>query len=155
MALVLIGTVAYVASVRQRTLEDLLMKVVAMGLVAIVFSLATVLAGAALQTGAWPSGPDAMGFAMATAVAGILLMVVVHWPVLARLRRRAGVLSPWRAAIVAALVLNAPVYVGLAVVGQNRSVFAGGETFLVGVAFAVLGLVFGAGYAHTHREAAA
>ena len=127
------------------------MKVVAVGLIAILCSLAAALGGAAVQTGAWPSGPDALGFAAATAVAGFVLVSVLYWPVLSRLRRRSDVMRPGRAAALLALVVNLPVYVALTVVGQNRSFFAGGEAFLIGVALAVLGLAFGAGYANANR----
>lgn len=131
------------------------MKVVAVALLAIVLSLLTVLGGVAVQTGAWPSGPDAMGFVVATAVAGTVLVGALYWPVLARLRRRPGALTAARAAVVAGVGLNAPVYLLLAVVGRDRSLFAGGETFVIGLAFAVIGVIFGAGYARMHREAAA
>jgi hypothetical protein len=96
-----------------------------------------------------------MGFAAATGVAGILLVGVLYWPVLARLRRRSGVLRAGRAAVLVGLVLNVPVYVALGVASQNRSFFAGGEAGLIGLGLAVLGLVFGAGYATAHRDAAA
>jgi hypothetical protein len=131
------------------------MKVVAVALLAIILSLLTVLGGIAVQTGGWPSGEDAMGFVLAIAVAGTLLVGALYWPVLARLRRRRAALTPARAAVVAGLGLNAPVYLLLAILGRDRSLFAGGETFVIGLAFAVIGLVFGAGYARTHRAAAA
>ena len=131
------------------------MRTVVIGLIAIGVSLATVLGGVAVQAGAWPAGADAVGFAAATAAVGIVLIGVLYWPVLARVRRRSAVLSRGRAAVLTGLILNAPVYVGLAVAGNTRSLFAGGEAFLIGLGLAVLGFVFGAGYASTHRDAAA
>jgi hypothetical protein len=132
-----------------------LMKVLAVAVAAIVLSVLTVLGGAALRAGAWPTGADATGFAMATAVAGALLVGALYWPVLAGLRRRAVALPPWRAALVTALGLNAPAYAALAVLGQDRRLFAGGEAPLIALGFASMGLAFGAGYARVQRGAAA
>jgi hypothetical protein len=92
---------------------------------------------------------------MAITVAGALLVGAAYWPVLAGLRRRGVALTPGRAALVAALGLNAPAYAALAILGRSRTLFAGGEALLIGLGFALMGLVFGAGYVGVHREAAA
>jgi hypothetical protein len=131
------------------------MKTLVVAIIAIALSVAAVVGGAAVQSGTSLTGPDAMGFATVTAAAGALLIAALHWPVLARLRRRTSSLRPGRAALIAALGLNAPVYAALALLGRNRALFAGGEVVWLGLGFALMGLLFGAGYAHTHRDAAA
>jgi hypothetical protein len=133
----------------------MVVKVLAVAIAAIGISVLAVVGGVALESGAWPAGPDAFGFAAATAVGGALLVGAVHWPVLARLRRGAGRrLTPGRAALIAALGLNAPVYAALALLGRNRALFAAGEAVLLGVGVALIGLIFGAGYARAQRDAA-
>jgi hypothetical protein len=114
---------------------------------AITVALLAVFGGAAMRFGSWPSGADATVFAAAIAVGGALVLTVVHWPVLASLRRRGVRLAPARAALVGALGLNAPVYAALAVVGRDRSLFAAGEAALLALGFGVMAALFGAGYA--------
>jgi hypothetical protein len=130
------------------------MKVLAVALLAVMLSLLAVLAGVALTAGALPSGPDVAGFALLTAAVGGALIVALHWPVLAGLRRRGVPLDATRAALVATLGLNAPVYAVLAVIGRDPALFGGGEAALFALGFALLALVFGAGYARLHRGAA-
>jgi hypothetical protein len=128
------------------------MRVLAAGALAIAVALLVVFTCAAVRVGAWPRGADAFGFGAAIAVSGALLIAVLQWPVLASLRRRGVELGPAPAALVAALGVNAPVYAALAVVGRDRSLFAGGEAALLALGFAAMGLVFGAGYASIHRR---
>jgi hypothetical protein len=130
------------------------MKVFVVAIIAIALSVVAVVGGAAVQSGASLTGPDALGFATVTTAAGALLIAALHWPVLARLRRRTSSLRPGQAALIAALGLNAPVYAALALLGRNRALFAGGEVVWLALGFALMGLIFGAGYAHTHRDAA-
>jgi len=130
------------------------LKTVAVALVAIALALAAVLGALALQQGAFPEGPDAVGFVVATAVGAAALVALLYWPALAMLRRR-GPLSARRAALVTALGLNTPVYLALLVLGTERQLFAGDEVLHFALGFAVVGLCFGAGYARVHREAAA
>jgi hypothetical protein len=122
-------------------------------LVAIALAVLTVLIGAAWQSEGWPSGTDAWGFALAIVVGGGLVILALYWPVLARLRRGPRQLTRARAAVVTAVALNAPAYVALALVGQNRSLFAGGEALIIALALAVMGVAFGAGYAGIRRRA--
>jgi hypothetical protein len=129
------------------------MKVLAVAVLAVVVSVVTVLGGAAWQAGAWPSGPDAVGFGLATGVAGAVVVGALYWPVLAWLRRRGGTLRPLATAGLTAAGLNAPVYAVLAIAGNDRNLFAANEAFLIGMAFALMGIGFGAGYAWTHRGA--
>jgi hypothetical protein len=129
-------------------------KVVGLALGAITLALVAVLAAVAVQYGTLPSGADAAGFAIVTAVAGVLLVGLLYWPVLARLRRRPGGLSAARGALTTALGLNAPIYVALAVLGRDRRLFAGDEVLLLGFGVALLGVLFGAGYPYAHRKAA-
>ena len=129
-------------------------RALALEAVAIAVALLVVLGSAAVRFGAWPTGADAIGFAASIAVSGGLLLTAVHWPVLASLRRRGVTLGPMRAALVGALGLNAPVYAALAVVGRDRSLFAGGEAALLALGFGLMGAVFGAGYASIYRRSA-
>ncbi|MFN2564420.1 MAG: hypothetical protein ABR499_05335 [Gemmatimonadaceae bacterium] len=131
------------------------MKVLSIAVLAVALSLVAVFGAAAVVYGAAPSGPDAAGFAAATAVTGAALIGALHWPVLAGLRRRGVALDPTRATLITALGLNAPVYAVLAVVGRNRALFAGGEAALLALGFALIAVLFGAGYAGIHRHAAA
>ncbi len=127
------------------------MRVLAIGIVSIAVSLLLVLGVAAFRDGVWPTGADAMGFGVASGVVGALLVTGFYWPVLASLRRRGVTLGPRNSAIVAAIGLNAPVYAGLAVVGRDRSLFAGGEAVQLAVGFASMATLFGAGYALVRR----
>jgi hypothetical protein len=129
-------------------------RVLAVALGAITLALAAVLAAIALRYGALPAGPDAAGFAVATALASAFLVGVLYWPVLATLRRRGVSLSAVRAALLTTLGLNAPVYAALAVLGRDRRLFAGDEVFFLAIGVALVGALFGAGYARTHRAQA-
>ena len=132
-----------------------LLQVVAVAVVAILAALFAVFGTMALRDGVWPAGRDALGFAAAIALTGAVLVTALHWPALGGLRRRGVALGPWPAGLVAALGLNAPVYAVLAVIGRDRSLFARDEAAFLGLGFAVIGWVFGAGYATIHRQPAA
>ena len=131
------------------------MRVLGVAALAIALAVLAVLGGVSVGSGARPSGADVAGFGTLIAVAGAGIVAAVHWPVLAGLRRRGVMLSPARAAVLVGLGVNAPLYATLAVIGRDRSLFGADEAALFALGFALIGLVFGAGYATIHRRSAA
>jgi hypothetical protein len=78
------------------------------------------------------------------------LIALLYWPALTYLRSRLGSLSVGKAVAITLFGLNAPVYAGLLILGRSRELFAPGEVLSVGIVSALIGAMFGAGFARIH-----
>jgi hypothetical protein len=107
-----------------------------------VIAVSSALAFGVLEGGALPSGPDVQGFFGASLIGVALLAPLVWLPGLLRLRQRRNRAEPWLFALVAATLLNLPLFLLLAL-GAARGAFAPGEATMFGAIFAAVGAIFG------------
>lgn len=107
-----------------------------------VIAVSSVLALGFLESGAAPSATDLQGFFAASFIGVLLLAPLVWLPGLLWLRRARGRVEAPRFVLVAATLLNLPLFLLLAL-GAARGAFAPGEATMFGAIFAAVGAIFG------------
>lgn len=115
-----------------------------------VIAVSAVLALGFLQSGAAPSAEDLEGFFAASFIGLLLLAPLVWLPGLLWLRRTRGHVDAPRFALLAATLLNLPLFVLLAL-GAARGAFVPGEATMFGAIFVAVGAIFGRSLARAVR----
>ena len=111
--------------------------------VAIGTGLAAGLAAFALTDGGAMQREDIRGASSVLLGGGLLTVFLLHYPALAWLERRGRLPVRQHEAVLAALVINLPLYLILLLAHVNGGIFAPGEAMLLGGAFTAMAIAFG------------